>query len=237
MTKEKINLLALIPYIGSILIFLEVCRLLIFYSFFNIDIINFVGIDELLVYFFDLLPYGVGLFLWNLFLQFYLYDSNPNDPANSDTKIQKRINCSVHIIDWVILVCGIVVFWQTYLQYKFLGIAILALVPYVGTLILKKFLQVNSKYVSKLNGGLIISLFFFLAIMINFTINHALDIKYKGKSLGVELQMENNQTFVSDSSVFYIGKTKDFVFIFNNETKKSSAVKIELIQEFTFPNK
>lgn len=236
MTKEKITILGVIPYIGSILIFLEISRLLIYYSFFDIDIINFVRIDELLVSFFDLLPLAVGLVLWNYFLNFYLYESNPNDPANTDSKIQGRINWSMNLLyAFIALWLGIAAY-QSYMQYKILWLALLQISPFAGFLILKKFLRAHIDYISRPNGGMIITLFLIIVIMLNSTIKNAIDTKYFGKTAGVELLFTNGQKITSDSTIFYIGKTQDYVFIYNIDKKNCSAVKTEMVQELVYPS-
>lgn len=237
MDKEKLSFLSVIPYIGSILIFLEISRLLLFYAFFDIDILNFVSFEELLVYFMDLLPYGIALICWNYFLKFHLIDSNPDDPADTNPKIKKRINTGVVLLYVMIFLMICFAGIETFRKYKILWFSLLPLCSLGVFFILQWYLKSNSKYISKYNGGVIITIFLFLTIMIINTLKNAIEIKYDGENTGVEILLTNDHKIVSNSSIFYVGKTKDYVFIYNVEMKNCSVIKMDMVQELVFPIK
>jgi hypothetical protein len=235
-TKE-FDYTKLIPFATAGLIFLGVSKLLFYYSFFNISIISFLDFGEIITSFLNtVLVMAISIILTVGFFMGIIARKKREElsnPSNKEIKNQnnrhsyrrpRQISIIVLLLSTIILIPLYRYDWNLILP-----IVIWLLISFLSA---NYFIPIcrssTSKFVRDLS--LIINI---LIVAESFTLFIAIqdyrNVKYDKRFLGTRIVF-NNETFlkdsshilVSDSSLFYIGKTNSYIFIHNMKEEVTS---------------
>jgi hypothetical protein len=260
---EKITKLT--PLVGAFLIFCGVLHLYIYYHFFHILIFNYLDFSEILVSFFNLmvvlialittifsglfafytnflntskiLPYKFTVFyfkkknLWTLILlvvsTLFLYCLVLVSPDNPDSKTVLFSTWFVAIFGCTFLVFGLI--WPIALEAQEIILDSQKIIlPGIEPEPEKKIY--HYKYII-----LYVVLFVFMGVQI-FTIQEVRHkIKDKNK-IRVTIVTIDNDTIITNSTHYYIGRTNNYVFLFDSLDNKTDVFPVSQIKKYTFKN-
>ena len=245
---DKTHLLKILKYFPGFLIFLGSLKLIIFFNAFNIRIVEYLDFSEVLISFFDSVIFYSAIVIIPafIFLSFWgkAIGEHNTQTYNSLAQLtfKQRLSKS-YGEDKFFFICGLlytvsIFFFGNWNEHK---LALLLMFP--GVYIIFFILQeIRIAYQKQYNYSIPITyfnVFVFLTLLTIYIIQDALndvyEIKVKKKYLGSEIQM-NDQIIKSDSTVSYVGQTKNYIFFYNlkkNESivyPKSQLRSIKLVQ-------
>jgi hypothetical protein len=236
MNKIKDNL----PLASAFLLILGAINLIYFYSFFNIDISTYIDLTEILSL---SLPFFIRATIISIPLTVFVLSTAKfsfNKPTDENT-VSVKVKS---VFGWSIFLFGILYFYTIltgYLDYTLtwdLGIALFILL--VSDYFMLKLMPSFTKQVKEAYGleieitiiPIIITMITISVFTIVNTRHNARNIMYKGSFAFAEVQLDSTSIH-SDSTYRYIGKTKSYIFFYNNKTSKSDAYSLSDAKRLT----
>lgn len=234
-----------VPYLGSFLILLGAIKQILYYSFFNFPITEYISISELVTLFFnDIL--GI-LFVFFILIVLYVFFSKSNRferfkrfvlEDDFKTKFDK-LNPVKSIFSLIFLSVLFVIYCYLFFTSINEGIITL-LISYVITGIAFQIFHVLWKNygVNMFENDMLILMFAFLSLL--FTIRSAYFdykmVRYKGRYLGTSIRtMEKVVT--SNTNCLFIGKTQRYVYFYNVKDSSVLVIPIEEVKEIDVKRK
>ncbi|WP_143273616.1 hypothetical protein [Aquimarina sp. MAR_2010_214] len=234
MTKEDYKFY--VPYLGTLLILLGATKLTIYYSLFGVNIASYLEFSEILTLFLnDLLYFIAIIFIVNL-LMFLMQPNNELENISKglhDTLTEKNllkrilayavngINLLILTLIWVI---GIPFwFWlsklpfTTYLYYFYPILCLILLLTIIYETRRQWFIKFK-EHPKMIYTNLAKLFIILLGLTISSAYQDFKSVKTNKKYLGTTLKL-SDRNVVSDSSYYYIGKTRNFIF-FHDQKKK-----------------
>ncbi len=241
------------PYITTFLIFLGSLRLIIFYSFFNINIIDFLEFPEILTSFLDntigmALVYSLFYFIAESFME--PYKINEAGILRRKNFIEGSIKHRIKDFlfdDWLITVVGIFLFTlvglndiiKRHFDTPFLIVFIILIVLSIFFRYVERVFQFREEYSVGHAKPLTISTIIYFGSWIVLTtifntLSNAQSIKYFNGYKKVNIAFIDSTFFKTDSNNFYIGKTSNYVFIYHKSQDSTEVYKVSDIKRLSF---
>jgi hypothetical protein len=251
--SEKFELGKYTVIVAPVLVFFGVCRLVLYYIRFNINIINFLDFSEILTSFFDVLIF-VLVTLSSYSLMLYLAQDHANYVAKKPKKIfgkeSTKLRMALHPKSWnwlgtfyFLLGFGLLYFSILVVSLftgdypaiigLYLAAAYFPILYYID-------LKASGKKINKLNQFYFLSTYLIMVTMLFLTVITYVDVhevKKDARFYGVTIRLSNNDSIISDSTNYYIGNTRNFVFVYNAKKDATSVFKIEDVQSLEFPKR
>ena len=233
---------AIVPYVGAICIFCGFYKLKIIYSSFGIDISNFIGTSEILTSFLPDLTEYVLIILGIMIFKFLLMSkkdiqSKESEVKNLITMKNGLVRLYAHLkMNTIVLIPLIMYSLMTIIFYfffpnkipssNFLFFALLGILVF-NILLLefeRKFLLVYKKRIdsSIINLVIVVSLFFLYTIQ---TASVEIREIRDGNGTRISFEYETDQ-IKSTKKMLYIGKTLNYIFMFNRASNETSVYQI-----------
>ena len=246
---DLIKIKKLIPYFGSLLVVCGYVKLSIFYSHFNIQISQYLEITEIFTLFLrDVLFYAGILFFTYLFL----WIAEPQMESENRTKKQEEIintdkflvrlisiakmQLALLFIVLMYILAGIVAYiWKPAVFYSFVVVGsfffLIALYPFMVFEFKRKYYLVYKQKVDATYSNLLLVIvMFFLAVLQN----TFLEIKRVEENDNLFVSFEYlERSFESGSKFIFLGQTKNYVFIYNQENEETSVFPRKDLTNFT----
>jgi len=238
---DKIKNLILIG--SPVLIGMGAIKLILFYKSFNFNVIEFIELTEVLILFLNDIFYLIIMIIMGVifeFVQTSKYELNKiqniQNEIKQSEKFGKRIKNYYKLYKeglWAILVFGITDL-AIYITSKTTNENIHLLFIFTGALCLTmivwaeiklKIKRLSGDNVSTRMNNFIVIFIIISAFFSNNIFNEIRSVKKDKIYYGTEIhyqKFDDKIKFISDSTSYYIGKTKNYVFIFqelNNTTK------------------
>jgi len=237
---------------GPFIIFLGMTRLMTFYSAFGVSIVSYLDFSEIITSFFDIL-YIVVYYIAYISIQNFILANN-SQAEKSNVKRRDIINENNFLkliplyLSYLrpILIFGLIVFLGslilhyafnliTELQGLILGSIFYAVIFYLIIIveIERKHIQLESTVNRK---RFILFTFYFLVFTVGvnqYSSFQARLIKSDKSTCGVTITLNNDQTFVSDSTSYYIGKTLNYVFIYHEKQNSTDIIPMSRVKQIT----
>jgi len=232
MTKDDFRYY--LPYSGTILIVFGTIKQTIFFSLFNVNVTSFLELSETVTLFFnDLLLFATCFVIFNIV--FFLSTSKSVEIKGSESlydslreisflkRIKHYYDSGPQILLFTIL-CTIGIVIILVINYTKLWIMVsLLLIGWGAFLIKVMVLEGRRQYFIKygkeakiLYSEIIIAFILLLIFTIGTCYSEYNLIKTQKRYLGTQILL-SDKTIISDSSYYYIGKTKNYVFFFNEK--------------------
>lgn len=255
MNEEKdIRPLQFLPYIGSLLILFGIFRLIVYYQGFGINIINFLDFSEILTSFLDIIVFSI-IFIVAALIQVQLYpvgqqlsEFNSRNIWDKILKTEDFLKRFVLYIKyaWPQMTALILVFFVQYIYGLFslaqndLKITALVIIGSIFYIFIKleysykkqKFEQSKNRIFfnfAVLHFAIVIIMLLFYSI---WEIKHVKrDLAYKN----VKIEFTDGQKILSNDTIYYIGNTKNFAFIFNAKQNTTQVRAVSDIKSISFP--
>jgi hypothetical protein len=254
LTQNKIS--QYIAYGSPFIIFLGMVRLIIFYNSFGISITDYLDFSEIITSFFDIIVLVVVFFGIALIQSFLIRDKEKLERANAKRQeilkeenyfklwwlYVKYLKGLIAITFLVIVGCVIGHFWFSSVTIWALFLTSSALVFLIFVIVTsveieRKDLQFNATIAGR---RFIYFVLYGLAITFcvsSYSFYQANSIMKDKTNIGVTIILSNDKAIVSDSSNYYIGKTKNYLFIYHEKEKTTDVYPIARIKQMTMPNK
>ncbi len=238
MTKDDFKFYA--PYFGTLFVLIGAIKLIIYYSLFNLDVTSYIEFTEILTLFIkDLLTFLLNVLASTLIMFLFQPNSELESISNgihdtlTEPNLFKRLYAySVNGINLIILtliwILGIP-FWLwlskfTFITYLYLICPILA-VFILLTITYETRRQWYIKY-NEYPKIIYAKLAYLLTLLIAISIFSAYqdfkDVREGKRFLGTTIKLVD-RVLISDSNYYYIGKTRNFIFI-HNQTKETNDI-------------
>ncbi len=243
-------------YIGPFLIFLGMTRLMTFYNAFGVSITSYLDFSEVITSFFDILFIVVVFLAYSSIQNFLAGNKNQSDEINKKRRvILKEENfwrlCRLYINYFnTLLIFGlIVVIGFIFARYIFnwittwtifVGIAIfifLIVFLIVAVEIERKHIQSQSTIGRQRFIHFALYFLVFTFGVSYYSSHQARLIKNDKSTLGVSVTLDNDQTLVSDSSNYFIGKTQNYLFIYHEKQRTADIIPMTRVKQITMPHK
>ncbi|MDD4227095.1 MAG: hypothetical protein PHU98_11970, partial [Mariniphaga sp.] len=235
----------LISYMGAVIVFLGVTMLFFYYQSFGINIVSYLEFSEIITSFFHILVIAVIFFLYST-IQSILQTGKSEHERKKQLK-QDILNeesffkrlwlylkfhdyvlfsffayLLIHITVWIILK-------KIYFQDFILLIAI-----YIGGFLLYviasevevKHNQLKSSENTKRISELLLTATFFVILTIWVTYQEVHSVKKNKTTYGTTVILKDESMFKSDSCNYFIGKTQNYVFFYNEESKSTEVIPV-----------
>jgi len=239
------TLKSLIPYGGFFLIFLGVLKLTVYYNAFNVSINHFLELSEVVTSFLNDLLFITYVILGTSLFDFLLtndYDvERRNEFFNSyigERKLLRRMKfaafrfapiISVNIVFILLLFFNNTYFIRTTLVF----INLQTLLQFLLLEYRKKHLEFYKQPLSPSLYNSILYLIMVLILLLNNTYNEIHEVKESKKFIRTSFTTEKG-VIKSDSTHYYIGQTKNFLFFYNEEKKMTTVFPISEIKQIDF---
>jgi hypothetical protein len=257
MEEKKSSVLSekYIQFIGPLIIFLGVIRLQTYYGEFGINILQFMELGEALTSFLDFIIFIVIYFLTHLMSSFLLEDKP--DTFYSD-RFQKSLYAGsffkrfkyylfdvaqiVFQFGFTIIALYIMSYFtddkipRNYIYYTLLialGVIIIAIIH--NEIAFKNHALERSKEKQSF-----VYLTFFSLLIIGLVLlksyMQANAVKDNNTFKGVIVELTDYSSICSNETLYYIGKTNNYVFVHNEIDKKTEAIPVSRVTTITFPS-
>lgn len=252
--KSATAWLQYLKYIGPALIFAGMARLIFFYSSFGISIVTFLDITEVITSFFDVVVFALIYFIYADLFYFFFKDSEAHNRNSDDVNaIIEETNfwkiCFLYfkhlasfLIIYVFLIISMLVFPDTFDFDKFIfDINFLFISSVVIVVVHTEFIR-NLRQKAADPGYRMRAVFSFYFLVIVFAIGaystyQSRSIKVQKSTIGTIIFFEDGSIHKSDSSNYYIGKTRNYLFTYNQKTGSATVVPIEQVKSIEYPPK
>lgn len=251
--EQPLKLSNYLPYVGSFIIFLGVTRLICFYSAFGISIVNFLDFSEIITSFLDIIVISVFIFATSILQAFILRDKETQDDKDG---IRKKILEEEHLFKrlWLHIklryefLIGGLVLTSIYFIWHFFNKditiesivwdVVFFLVCFVLLVILTEISRIHHKSNSSNHYRRFIAFLFYTTLFSGLVIYYAYtqvdNIKKNKSTFGVTITLDNEQTMVSDSSNYYIGKTVNYLFIYHEKDNTADVIPMNRVKQITY---
>lgn len=217
------NLIKLLP-LGSIYVILcSSIKLVIFYKCFNISIVDYIQIQEYLTLFIDdilyyLVVFGIGILLY-LFNIFQYSEHNYIPKSEEPEKYKKERNFTLNLS--IIIIILVIILSNTCI-YRSKSIEIISVGGYFVLCLL--YVYLSSTKITFPYPLLIIT------SIVLYTISNGFIDAYKilenKDKLNYTLGFKD-RNYSTDRTIKYLGKTENFIFLYNLKSKRTTILKID----------
>lgn len=228
---------------GITILLAGLLRLYVYYKGFGILILSFLEPGEIGIIYFDNLLYFLVFVVLNVFVISILYSGVlvKIDSFINNKFLTRLTNYGLFKI-WKLIVL-IILAGLSFIVYKrtsnivfyeyLLWIVLFIISIYINPLIIfefKKFVLSKSLEINQL------SIYFLIAALNLFAfagfsgLNEANKVKNHKYYLGTEFQIEGSDTFISNETKYFIGKTKQYIFLYDSEKKETDVIPISNIK-------
>lgn len=251
-TTSDMRINQYLTHVGTFFIFLGMTRLIFFYKSFGILIIDYLDFSEIITSFFDIIVILI-LFFATISIQHYL-TSDKTEIGNATEK-QQKILAEENIWQIYLLyikylmpafllllatMIGCFIWRYFFKEPTYFSICIIALI-YIGLLIFiiismeieRKHRHFNSsinrkRYINIMLYGLV-----FTFSVIYYSVYQVHSIKIDKSTYGVTIILDNDKSIVSDSTNYYIGKTKNYLFVYHEKQNTTDIIPMTRVRQMT----
>lgn len=220
----NIDLATILPHLGAIILFYALIADVFYYQQFGLNILLYIEISEIITPFYNYLLIALIVFFLIFGFQ-YLINGKILKENVAETERPNRIAITCFIIAAI----GICVFVWKLFDIKML----------IWTAILLASMAVTFWIIRHLNlrSALILSyLLIYTTLLFVIKYYEYYQVYINHKNYGITIILKNGSQIFSDEKCYYIGKSKDYYFLYNVSTKCVSASKMENVESITYPN-
>lgn len=246
-----------LPYLGSFIIALGIVKAYFYYKEFNILITEYLELGEaLLLFSSDIMPLAIGLLL-GIILNFLLYNNNDIKRVSVfDEKIRNTNSflgrLKLYLKNYILIAALFFmnfIFWvvtffiappnhQKFLIDSFFFVfSCLLLLLIVVEEFKIAYDKKTGKEMPKQNQGLIILVMALFIISIGSSERDAFFKKYTNDSLIYKMKLVNQKLLITSLDTTYLGKTKNYLFLYSKSRNESIVLKNESIESFSVESK
>lgn len=244
MLKKLENIVNFFPLIFIFLTTLGYIHLQVFYYYFDIEILNYLDLTEIILLFFNksiLLVVGILIIIFSS----YILENRVNNVTIKEKDLSEN-NLSSKILDkfaYLIIFLQILYIFIVVLSGNYIGLIypigfiICTIIYFMSEKYAFKnlFLNYRTFYFFSFNIG-IVAFFLINLTTITSSIENGYNIRYNNKVLKQVYFRHNSKIVKTSKEIIYIGETKNNIFFFNSKTKETIIYKKENIDILSVKN-
>jgi hypothetical protein len=239
MLNER-KLIEYIPLISGFTVLAGILKAITYYWVFGIRIIPFLELSECLLMFLDDIILA-SAFLLIEFLIIMAFDSETPQKVNKEPASAKFLITLVLISIIIMWSLAIYIFNLTQRAMVLGIISTFVVVSFFGSMILFEKLK-TTKYLNSNEDFLRMKTFFggwyFLSIMATWGAIEGYNLKFRSsKFQDFSIITKSNKVYKSSDSLFYIGKTSNYLFIGNKKIDQNTVIPNEEVSEIKIGHK
>ena len=241
-----------IAILTPIIIIAGLLKQIIYYAFFNIPIVQFIDLNEIIVLFSEDILHIIGLFFILGFIsyigsntktkiKFRRFQSNYYNEDEVVIRIWKYISENYVNILFLIILASLI--WSNVIKKEESEVTMILLVSIDTIFFILRFaileikrnlynkgrlLLKNKKYESLLSISILA-----INLILIFSVNEFDRVKYEGKYSNVTILL-NDEIIESDSCSFFIGKTRSYIFFHSVQNNMTRAIPSNRVREIQF---
>jgi hypothetical protein len=221
----------LFPFFSVFIIFLGFLKTIIYYGHFGVNINDFIALNEIVVLFFDDIILG---FLAVMLPLFFLLVIINNDTRENDEKsnwplvpVKKELKTFIIALNGIIFFCfaaiSLVYYVQDYSRRIILGtISITIMYCFCVWFLQLVFQRIFNRNIHRLYYRIVISFYLIVLAVVASSLESA-HKTMKGKYVGTQVYTTDS-VYTSTINNFYIGKTENYVFLYDKNLKIATAL-------------
>ena len=232
---------------GITILIAGLLRLYVYYKGFKISILPFLEPGEIGIVFFDNLFYFLGFATLNILVISTLYSQGQVEISSlisTEFLIRLKNYGFFKIHKLIILIALSMIFYLVFKKmsniffYEYLlWIGLLIVAIYINPFLIfefKRLIITKSIEIDQL------SIYFLIAALNLFVfagfsgLNEANKVKNHNYYVGTEFQIDGSDTFISNETKYYIGKTRQFIFLFDSDKEETVVIPISNIKKMKF---
>lgn len=242
------TLKSIIPYLSVYIIIVGIIRSIIFYSYFNIRILDYIGLDEIILLFADDIIFTILFYItpfiiitYEMYPTLSVFEQNTQRKKSSTQNFEKKLNRKtfeisnknkIRILNLTALALTIAIAYISKFYYFTFIIFFNYWICYLVILICLKFENhLSNTHNFKLDKSIKVIIACSIAFIFMSNCLSALSAStnyigfYNGSSITT-----NDTTFYTSDTIVYVGKTKDYSFLYNKNSNKSTVIKNDNIK-------
>lgn len=243
---KKFSIIALIP---GMIIFFGTFQKILYYNSFNINIVEFIELQELLVSFMDDI---ILLFITALILLIFILFKKETILYKDKTYINLLeiksfwsrlwLYIKACFIYWIILLIFMFIMYsilitKLFFLFTFLILSSGVILPYIVIEIERFYKKTFGIFMSISTLELIRLLFILLLITYFNTSIDIIGIKDYNRYYGSKIITKENEVIYSDSTNYYIGKTNNYIFFYSQSLNCNRIIPTSEIKELKLKSK
>ncbi|TWI84984.1 hypothetical protein IQ13_0137 [Lacibacter cauensis] len=236
---------------GAILIISGALKFYFYYKQFNISVLRFFDLQEILTLFMDNVLAFLGAMLVSTFFILHFHENIKADISNEKIKAG-----SILIEQWGLILKYIVVVTTFVFVYKFvainvtykdallltlLGVIMFTIVPLLYILVVRKFGGIVETESLKTTDTLFYDgyIFIYSLIFICYSIatgfNEAYKVKNKRYYKGVSIEFKDSTAISGDGDTCFLGVSKNYIYLYDFKTNTGIVHSIDNVKAIAFP--
>lgn len=244
------HIVSYLPIIFPLILIFSVIKQIVYFSYFNVDIGYFLDLQEVINLLFTNAWFMFYMLLNIVLFSFFSLSKQSEysllmktvSNKSTDSKKSKSKRFTFFVL-WGCLGVFLFLFYFRINIDLLESFCFLILMVYIiGTLsFIFAFVLVNWYGSHELFGfrvtvlfRYVIGLVFFLYCAFFFGRTESILIKFGSKNHNVNVYFNNNTQFSGNDSAYYIGNMNDFIFIYNEKSDITKAIKIESVDSISF---
>lgn len=239
MSKARIEVLfsSVAPYLGAGILLLGIVRLCLYYYYFGVNIVDYIELSEIIT---SLLDLGAGFIIALVFLlicrigvlvfqQLILRQPVKGDGIEVPPHLPKRYILSS--LPVVFIVMGNIEGRPAlYVLFEVLLVVIAALVVWAWRA------WSSNKKQPKRSSGIsfyVIAFSICVCITVASAVNSIHSVRFSHRYYGTSIVFNDQPAFVSDGQHYYIGKCKNYLFIYHQDRDITEVIPMSAVQKMT----
>lgn len=226
-----------IPIVAPIIIALGIIKQMFYYHAFNIPILNFLEVGEVLILFmFDALL--LLLFIVPPMIMFLVADFQVTKQTTFFGERQTMLDL---LFKFFLLLGGLlfvysaimmIIYWNDYFEKTLFGLVL------VLSILLMYVYRLSLHAVNETGKKILLTTVVFVFIVYQVLVNTNTEARraYNGRYIGTVIKTKDT-TYISDSTMFYVGKTKEYYFIYNKKKNNAIIIPDGEIEKVTYKTK
>lgn len=254
-SSNEIRISQYFTYVGPFIIFLGMIRLMCFYNAFGISITNYLDFSEVITSFFDILAFIVVGFVATSLNYFLTMNKEGIDLANKNRRELLEEKSTWRI--WVLyvkylksllflsitIIVGCFIGHHFFIEVTYFNIFVISLILFAIIIFLIMSIEIERKhshFESSIHRRRFISVVLYSFLLIGavsyYSLYQALCIKKYKSTIGTIVILDNDKSIISDSTNYYIGNTRNYLFIHHEKQNITDVIPISRVKQITVTN-
>jgi hypothetical protein len=232
------SLKPLIPFLPFVVIVIGLLKTITFYSYFGININDFISLSEVtvlfadsisLIFFFVIAP--CIIWIANTPYQYgypFKYDAIESRANNIRKRWYKSLPTLFSILLFLLCIAGIT-FGNYIVRVQFIIIAFVLITILILRELYHEYYEKNNKHYNPIFFTLTVGVLTFVVVVIYMELVKADSVK-RGRYNGTKVYTSDS-TYVADSSNIYVGKTDRYIFMYNTVNSSPTIIPVSEVKK------
>jgi hypothetical protein len=251
---KEIPISKVLPYVSSFIICLGIIRLIYFFSAFGISIVTYLDFSEILTSFLDMFLILCFVFAVFIFQTFFMFGKTEMENSYklkqviiTEPKLIRRFKLYIKYSREVYYSAQFVFITLTFyfLLFKESDDSILTLIKWASSIVIaflfilitgevdRRLYLFNYTNLQRQVVQVLFNIVLIIIVTATLTQNEINSIKKDKSTYGTLVVLDNDQVINSDSINYYIGKTRNYVFVHHENLNTTDVIPMSRVKQIT----